>query len=88
MKIGFNPRFRKNYSVRIAPNKKFVQRTKERIDIFKSNNRHSSLKDHKLIGAKKKLRAFSVTGDIRIVYLPISEDEVIFIDISSHNQVY
>jgi len=46
------------------------------------------LQDHRLSGAKKDLRAFSITGDIHIVYLPISDIEVIFMDIGSHNQVY
>lgn len=32
--------------------------------------------------------AFSVTGDIRVIYRMLSEDEAELFDIGSHNQVY
>lgn len=88
MKIKLHNRFKKAYKSRIAPHRKLVQQTAERIDLFKTNPKNPLLKDHGLSGAKKDLRAFSVSGDIRIVYLPVSENEVIFLDIGSHNQVY
>ncbi len=37
---------------------------------------------------KIELRAFSVTGDIRIVYFEINDESVLFLDIGTHNQVY
>lgn len=88
MKIRFYRRFKKAYKNRIASNKNLVSQTEERIALFKSNRKHPTLRDHPLVGAKRSLRAFSITGDTRIVYLPISENEVIFIDIGTHNQVY
>lgn len=88
MKIKLHSGFKKVFKIRIAPNKKLVLQTEERIALFQTNHENPILKDHGLIGAKRKLRAFSVSGDIRIVYLPISQMEVIFIDIGSHNQVY
>lgn len=88
MKVKFHARFKKVYKTRIAFNKELIQQTIERITLFKNNPKNPLLKDHGLSGAKKDLRAFSITGDIRIVYLPVSEDEVIFLDIGSHNQVY
>jgi len=45
------------------------------------------LRDHKLIGKKKNFRAFSVTGDIRVVYIIVDSNIWLF-DIGSHNQVY
>ena len=83
MKIRPYPRFEKAYKNRISTNEKLVRRTEERIALFKSNPENPILKDHGLVGSKRGLRAFSITGDIRIVYLPISENEVIFIDIGS-----
>lgn len=88
MKIRLHRLFKKYYRGRIISSPKLVIQTTERIAIFKSDPRNPLLKDHSLTGAKKELRAFSITGDIRIVYLPVSEEEVIFIDIGSHNQVY
>lgn len=88
MKIKFHNRFKKAYKLRIASNKKLVKQVQQRISLFQNNSKDPLLKDHGLTGAKRKLRAFSVTGDIRIVYLPISESEVMLFDIGSHNQVY
>ncbi len=88
MKVRLHRLFKKSYKNRIAPAKNLVLQTEERITSFKADPKNPILKDHGLTGAKKKLRAFSITGDIRIVYLPASDMEVIFIDIGSHNQVY
>lgn len=88
MRVSLDSRFKKSYKNRIVNNKNLVLQTKERIKLFKLDHKNPSLKDHKLAGTKKELRAFSVTGDIRILYIPVSEEEVIFIDIGSHNQVY
>lgn len=88
MKIRFHLKFQKSYRSRIYNNKKLVLHTEQRIELFRTNPDTSILKDHALSGSKKGLRAFSITGDIRIIYQNISEEEVIFMDIGSHNQVY
>lgn len=88
MKIRLHRLFNKSYKSRIAPTHKLILQTEERISLFKIYPKSSILKDHGLTGAKKGLRAFSITSDIRIVYIPVSKNEVIFIDIGSHNQVY
>lgn len=88
MKIKLYRGFKKAYKVRIASNQKLAHKTAQKIILFKYDSKDPILKDHGLSGAKRGLRAFSITGDIRIVYLPVSEDEVIFLDIGSHNQVY
>lgn len=88
MKIKLYRGFKKAYKVRIASNQKLAHQTEQKIILFKRDPRNPILKDHRLAGAKRGLRGFSITGDIRIVYLPVSKDEVIFLDIGSHNQVY
>lgn len=88
MNIKFHPSYKKAYQKRILTNKKLDVRAVERIKLFKENPLNPILKDHQLVGEKSSFRAFSITGDIRIVYLPVSEDEVIFLNIGSHNQVY
>lgn len=88
MKIERHPSFKKAYKKRIARDKKLVAQTLERIVLFQQNPKHPLLKDHGLTGAKRQLRAFWVTGDIRIVYYQVSQDHVILLDIGSHNQVY
>lgn len=88
MKTELHPQFIKSYKKRIANNAKLVQKVTERIDFFKIDSANPLLKDHTLSGKKSHLRAFWISGDIRIVYLPVSKEVVIFIDIGSHNQVY
>ena len=88
MIIREHPSFNKSFKKRIANNPKLAKKTKERIKLFLEDSGNPILKDHQLTGDKKDHRAFWVTGDIRIVYYPISKNEVIFIDIGGHNQVY
>ena len=79
--------FKKNYKKRIFPNKNLDKKFEERLNLFIGNPRNPELKDHKLAGSLKGLRAFSVTGDVRVVYR-INKDVMELYDIGSHNQVY
>ena len=88
MKIELHPQFKKSYKLRITNNQGLQKQTSKRISLFQENSESPILKDHPLKGSKKKLRSFSVNGDIRIVYIRISKDHIIFLDIGSHNQVY
>lgn len=88
MTIELHPDFKKFYKKRIAFDKKLVKRTVARIKLFESNPQDPALKDHKLTGKFSHLRAFWITGDIRIIYQPISTKRILFLDIGSHNQVY
>lgn len=88
MKIELHSNFKKSYKKRIANNQTLVSQVAERLRLFQQNPQNPILHTHRLAGAKKDLRSFSVTGDIGIVYMLISKDKVIFLDIGSHNQVY
>jgi len=88
MKIERHPNFKKSYKKRIANNPQLVKKTEERIILFQNDRTDPILKDHQLTGARNAFRAFRVTGDIRIIYLPVSGDHIILIDIGTHNQVY
>lgn len=87
MPLQYTKNFLKNYTRRISPNAKLVKRFKERLDLFIKDPANPILKDHKLLGARKNLRSFSVTGDIRVIYL--NEGETVYlIDVGIHAQVY
>lgn len=88
MKIFTHNSFEKAYSKRIKNNPKLVAKTKERLAQFELDPNNPVLKDHALSGTKKGLRAFSITGNYRVVYKPQSNTEVILVDIGTHNQVY
>jgi addiction module RelE/StbE family toxin len=55
--------------------------------MFCDGVRREPLNDHPLTGKLKGLRAFSVGGDVRVVYQE-AENYYLFLDIGSHNQVY
>ena len=80
--------FIKSYRKRIAKDAKLTIKVSEKLDLFRKDFTNSLLKDHPLTGKKSHLRAFWITGDIRIVYQPISVGKVLLLDIGSHNQVY
>ncbi len=81
------PGFNRAYKKRIAPSRKLRQKVKERIALFQANPKSPLLNDHSLKGDKSGYRAFSVTGDMRIIYY-MDHDTVYFVDIGTHNQVY
>jgi addiction module RelE/StbE family toxin len=88
VKIERHPKFKKSFKKRVAPNTKLVLRFKQRLNIFVANPRSPVLYDHQLKGTKYRYRAFSITGDIRVIYEKVSDDHIILMDIGSHNQVY
>lgn len=88
MTIYRHPQFKKSFKKRIAPDHTLDVKTTSRINMFMDNPRHPLLRDHALKGSKEGLRAFWVTGDIRIIYRRNSENEVEFFDIGTHTQVY
>ena len=88
MTIERHPDFKKAYKKRIAADAKLVKKTRNRIQIFMDNPSHPLLRGHALKGAKDGLCAFSVTGDIRIIYRRMNDSEAEFLDIGTHNQVY
>lgn len=87
MQVNYSKGFIKNYKRRIKVFPKLHTQFLNRIELFKTDRTNPSLKDHQLTGDKSEYRAFSITGDMRVIY-KISEDEVKFYDVGSHNQVY
>jgi addiction module RelE/StbE family toxin len=87
MKIQYHREFLKSYNKRVAPYPKLELQFKKQLDKLITNPNDSTLRDHKLIGKRKNFRSFSVTGDIRVVYLIVNNNIWLF-DIGSHNQVY
>lgn len=64
-----------------------------KIDLFLENEFHPSLDTHKLKGKKKGEMAFSLTNDVRAIYIKkvFNNKEVLiftFIDVGTHNVVY
>lgn len=79
--------FEKSYKKRIAPIENMRTVYMARVAAFQAGEREKPLNDHALKGKLKGKRAFSITGDVRVVYEETKE-AIIFLDVGSHNQVY
>jgi len=88
MKILYQNSFKKSYKKRFFNNKRLINIISLRIQQFNINPNDIQLRTHTLSGAKKGLHSFSVTGDIRIIFYYDQNDNAVFIDIGTHNQVY
>lgn len=80
-------KFENNFKSRISTNPKLKKQFQTRLQLFTEGVRDYPLDDHPLVGTKKALRAFSIGGDLRVVYRE-TEDHYEFLDIGSHNQMY
>jgi len=88
LKIYFSKTFEKSYKKRIRDNKKLRIQYQKRVALFQKNSQSLLLYTHKLTGGAIDRYAFSITGDIRVVYRIYEDGSVLFDDIGSHNQVY
>ena len=87
MQIKYHKEFSKNYQKRVSSNPKLVLKFQVTLKQLTEESTNPVLKDHKLVGKLSNYRAFSITGDIRVVY-KIVGDELWLYDIGTHNQVY
>lgn len=85
--LVYHRQFLKHYRIRIKSNLKLRSKYEERLRLWLTNKNDTVLKDHGLTGDKIGLRAFWITGDIRVTY-KMYGDDIEFYDIGSHNQVY
>lgn len=87
MKVEFKDAFIKTFRKRYSHDKEIRKKFDERLELFSLNPTNPILRDHPLKGTKEGFRAFSVTGDIRVIYIEVY-GTAYFIDIGTHNQVY
>lgn len=87
MKIEFTHDFIKIYKKRFASKPSIKKRFDERVRKLAENPDNPILADHQLSGRLLGHRAFSITGDVRVVYY-VLENTFYFVDIGTHNQVY
>lgn len=86
-KVEFTKQFQKRLKQRYSNQPKVVERLHRQLELFRQGIRKEPINDHPLTGKLKGLRAFSVGGDVRVVYEE-TEDYYLLLDIGSHNQVY
>lgn len=86
-KVKLSKQFKKCLKQRYAHQPNVLKRYEKNVDLFLAGERGSPLNDHRLIGGLAGRRAFSIGGDVRVVYQELDE-YYLFLDIGSHNQVY
>jgi mRNA-degrading endonuclease YafQ of YafQ-DinJ toxin-antitoxin module len=79
--------FDKNFIRAIRSNTKLRLKFYSRVNLFQQHRSHHLLHDHKLKGKLNAYHAFSITGDVRVIYEEHS-DHYRFVDIGTHAQVY
>lgn len=60
----------------------------ERFLLFLKDQRLPFLRDHELKRNLKGKRAFSVTGNVRVIYKYVEEETILLLRVGTHNQVY
>lgn len=65
--------------------KTIIERAKEREQIFKVNAFDFRLRTHKLHGKDRHAWAFWIDYDYRIKFVFLGEEEVLFLDIGTHD---
>lgn len=88
IRIDLHSRFKRAYKKRIVHDSGLIKKVTERSKLFQDNPHHPLLRVHRLKGERDQYWSFSVSGDIRIVFQYLDDDQVLFVDIGSHNQVY
>lgn len=86
-RIESTKQFQKRLKQRYGHQPKTIERLARHLELFGQGIRKEPINDHPLTGKLKGLRAFSVGGDVRVVYQE-TEDHYLLLDIGSHNQVY
>ncbi len=81
-KIYYTTKFAKNF-------KKLPEHLKlkadEKVELFRQDPKHNSLKTHKLSGALDNFFSFSINYSYRIIFSFENSKEVTFIDIGDHS---
>lgn len=86
-RIGYDKHFLRVFRKRILTDKSLLKRFQERLEIFSSDRKSPVIRDHGLKGRLEGYRAFSITGDVRVVYFE-DGNTIYFTDIGTHNEVY
>lgn len=82
MNIAYTPQFVRMFR---KLERALQEEAVEKIELFAKCSTHLQLKAHKLKGKLKNRHSFSVNYQTRIVYMPLSKTEVVFLAIGDHD---
>jgi len=88
IKVTWDQGFKRIYKKKVKNNKELKEKFWDAIKLFSKEPYHPRLRTHKLTGKLEGLWAFSVSYDCRVIFEFISKNEILLIDIGSHDEVY
>lgn len=68
--------------------RKLLNRIEKQIALFEENPKHPSLRTHKLSGTMDNMWSISITMNIRMAYVLLGKNSVVFVKIGTHDEVY
>ena len=88
MEVSFSSSFRRSFKKRIKGKAELENKFWVKLSVFIKDPFDPSLKTHKLSGKLKDLWSFSVAYDERVLFYFTDNENVVFIDIGNHDEVY
>ncbi len=88
IRIAWDQGFKRIYKKKIKYNNELKKKFWEAIALFSKTPFNPRLKTHKLVGKLEGFWAFSIAYDYRVVFRFIDDEEVLLIDIGTHDEVY
>lgn len=88
LKIQIDGDFDSSYRELLEENRSIDKEVEKRVNWFRKNPDDSRLKNHALRKRMKGKFAFSITGDMRIIYEWLGKNTVRFLAIGGHKKVY
>jgi addiction module RelE/StbE family toxin len=85
MKAKLSPFVQKELVKIAKKDKKLLEKIEKQIVLFEENPKHPSLRVH---GELDDLWSIAITMSIRMVYIIIDENHVLFVKLGTHDQVY
>jgi mRNA-degrading endonuclease YafQ of YafQ-DinJ toxin-antitoxin module len=88
VEISFSSSFHRAFKKRIKGNLDLELKFWQKVEQFTIDPFAQSLRTHKLSGKLKELWSFSVEYDERVLFYFTEDENVVFVDIGSHDEVY
>lgn len=88
IKIIWDQGFKKIYQKKVKNDSELKKRFWTMMRLFSQDPFDRRLRTHKLTGKLEGLWAFSVAYDCRVIFKFLRKDEVLLVDIGSHDEVY
>ena len=87
-KVIWDQGFKKIYQKKVKNDLDLKKRFWTMMRLFSQNPFDRRLRTHKLTGKLEGLWAFSVAYECRVIFKFLGEDEVLLVDVGSHDEVY